>query len=138
MASGWAERVRRALIRRRARLRRLWRTPAFRDPTRLWIGWAVVLLLFQAAAGMRLAVVGPDTAYGWTHEYSADPPRTGIGLSHVRWDSYHYLRLARLGYGLPRTPPTTRPTRPDARRGGGHRRAGPAAGELSGSPARAC
>jgi hypothetical protein len=56
------------------------------------------MLLFQWAAWLRLDVVGPDTAYGWTYEYSSNPPRTGIGLSHVRWDSYHYLRLARLGY----------------------------------------
>ena len=47
---------------------------------------------------MRLDVTGPDTSYGWTVEHSTDTPRTGIGLSHVRWDSYHYLRLAQFGY----------------------------------------
>ncbi|MBN1200681.1 MAG: hypothetical protein JXJ20_02375 [Anaerolineae bacterium] len=83
---------------RRANLRALWHTSAFQLPTRLWLGWVIVLLLFQSAAWMRLDVVGPDTAYGWTDQHSVDTPKTGIGLSHVRWDSYHYLRLARLGY----------------------------------------
>jgi hypothetical protein len=56
------------------------------------------MLLFQGAAWLRLDVDGPDTSYGWTVEHSTDTPRTGVGLLHVRWDSYHYLRLARLGY----------------------------------------
>lgn len=83
---------------RRANLRALWQTAAFQLPTRLWLGWVIVMLVFQWAVWQRLDVVGPDTAYGWTYEHSTDPPRKGIGLSHVRWDSYHYLRLARLGY----------------------------------------
>lgn len=79
-------------------LARLLPDPAVRRVTALWAGWVVLLLLFQAAAGLRLDVVGPDTSYGWTVEHSTDTPRTGIGLSHVRWDSYHYLRLAQFGY----------------------------------------
>ncbi|MCC6798619.1 MAG: hypothetical protein IT325_00760, partial [Anaerolineae bacterium] len=66
--------------------------------TALWTGWVIILLLFQAAAWLRLDVAGPDTSYGWTGEHSTDTPRSGIGLAHVRWDSYHYLRLARFGY----------------------------------------
>ena len=85
-ASGWPERLRGRLP------RPLWRVTA------LWAGWVTLLLLFQAAAWLRLDVVGPDTSYGWTVEHSTDTPRSGIGLSHVRWDSYHYLRLARFGY----------------------------------------
>ena len=79
-------------------LARLLLDPAVRRVTALWAGWVVLLLLFQAAAGLRLDVVGPDTSYGWTVEHSTDTPRRGIGLSHVRWDSYHYLRLAQFGY----------------------------------------
>jgi len=85
-ASGWPERLRGRLP------RPLWRVTA------LWAGWVTLLLLFQAAAWLRVDVVGPDTSYGWTVEHSTDTPRSGIGLSHVRWDSYHYLRLARFGY----------------------------------------
>lgn len=85
-ASGWRDRA------------RLLPDPAIRRVTWLWAGWVAILLLFQAAAWMRLDVTGPDTSYGWTVEHSTDTPRTGIGLSHVRWDSYHYLRLAQFGY----------------------------------------
>lgn len=77
---------------------RLLRDPAIRRVTWLWAGWVAILLLFQAAAWLRLDVAGPDTSYGWTVEHSTDTPRTGIALSHVRWDSYHYLRLAQFGY----------------------------------------
>lgn len=78
--------------------RRLLADPAVRRITALWAGWVVILLLFQAAAWLRLDVTGPDTSYGWTEEHSTDTPRSGVGLAHVRWDSYHYLRLARFGY----------------------------------------
>jgi len=78
--------------------RRLLADPAMRRITALWTGWVIILLLFQAAAWLRLDVAGPDTSYGWTGEHSTDTPRSGIGLAHVRWDSYHYLRLARFGY----------------------------------------
>ncbi len=79
-------------------LARLLPGPAIRRVTLLWAGWVVLVLVFQAAAWMRLDVTGPDTSYGWTVEHSTDTPRAGIGLSHVRWDSYHYLRLAQFGY----------------------------------------
>lgn len=78
--------------------RRLLADPAVRRITALWAGWAVILLLFQGAAWLRLDVTGPDTSYGWTTEHSTGTPRSGAGLAHVRWDSYHYLRLARFGY----------------------------------------
>ncbi|MCZ2095886.1 MAG: hypothetical protein LC121_06355 [Anaerolineae bacterium] len=78
--------------------RRLLADPAVRRITALWAGWVVILLLFQAAAWLRLDVTGPDTSYGWTEEHSTGTPRSGVGLAHVRWDSYHYLRLARFGY----------------------------------------
>ncbi|HEX3052082.1 MAG TPA: mannosyltransferase family protein [Aggregatilineaceae bacterium] len=86
------------LATRRANLRVLRSTSAFQIATKLWLGWVIIMILFQAAVWARLHVVGPDDAYGWTWEYSSTPPRVGLGLSHVRWDSYHYLRLAKMGY----------------------------------------
>ena len=74
----------------------------------IWLGWAVVLLAYQAFAPARLPLARPDRATSFSAD-ETDPSRhqgrpylAGSFLnSHVAWDSEYYLSIALHGYDDP-------------------------------------
>lgn len=85
------------------------KTPTRRTIFYIWLGWAVIMLVYHAWAPARLTVQRPDHALSWT----ADSTRLGGAQSakhylrepflnrHVAWDSEYYLAIALGGYEDP-------------------------------------
>jgi hypothetical protein len=86
----------------------------FNNPSRrtifwIWLGWAVIMLVYHAWVPARFSVVRPDNVLVWT----ADSTRAGgfqdqkyylqdpFLASHVAWDSEYYLAIAIGGYEDP-------------------------------------
>jgi hypothetical protein len=85
----------------------------FRDPSRrtvffIWLGWVIIMLVYQALVPARLNLERPDLALSWTpgstqagsqedKKYLADP----FLNAHVSWDSEYYLAIANGGYEDP-------------------------------------
>lgn len=74
----------------------------------IWVGWALVMLLFQHWLGMRVTLKRPDNVLGWTgsetttHSQSDKPYLIEPLLNeHVSWDSEYYLGIAIGGYDDP-------------------------------------
>jgi hypothetical protein len=66
----------------------------------LWLGWYILLILFQHTVWARFDLQKPDYGYTWTSEMTTgevDGPETG-GRFHARWDSWRYVEIARHGY----------------------------------------
>lgn len=72
----------------------------------LWLGWILVIFLFQAFIYTRFQLERPDTTMDWTIEHT--PPvgwnpiynSTNLFLrSHTAWDSNYYISIATNGYG---------------------------------------
>ncbi len=87
-------------------------TPLSRAPLRslvlLWLGWAVIVLGFQAVAPGRFALERPDHATPWTaDETQADSHQAQPYLldpfmnAQVAWDSEFYISIALHGYDDP-------------------------------------
>jgi hypothetical protein len=75
----------------------------------MWLGWAIVILLFQAYIRARFDLQRPDYALSWTlSETTAtsqdDKPYLLESFlnEHVSWDSEYYLSIAVGGYDDPR------------------------------------
>src|SRR6266481_568669 len=61
----------------------------------LWLGWWLILNLFQVVAYARLEVVRPDQAYNWTAGQTLKaPPADDLVELHARWDSGFYVTIA--------------------------------------------
>lgn len=76
-----------------------------------WLGWAVLVLAFQAFATARVALVRPDNALTWSAAATQGPDdRSQLSdidafvASHVAWDSKYYISIALHGYGDPDAP----------------------------------
>jgi hypothetical protein len=89
----------------------------------IWLGWAAIMMAYQAFAPARLPLLRPDHATGFSaDETGADSlrgrpylARTGALGSHVAWDSQYYLSIALHGYDDPSMPvisPASAPTDP--------------------------
>jgi len=87
----------------------------------VWLGWAAIMLGFQALAPMRFSLERPDQALDWTaaetaadahkdHPYLADPFLAG----HAQWDSEYYVSIALKGYDDPAMLAVGPASRPDA------------------------
>jgi hypothetical protein len=83
-------------------------------PTRhivlLWLAWALIVILFQAWMGARIAPQWPDRSLSWTTEFTEEGYQEGEKyliepfLNHqVAWDSEYYLAIAVGGYDDPAT-----------------------------------
>ena len=67
----------------------------------MWLGWAVIVLAFQALIPARLDLQRPDRALAWTAAETSTGSQNGkIYLNesflnrHVSWDSEYYLAIA--------------------------------------------
>ena len=81
----------------------------FRNLILIWLGWAIVVIGFQALATARLKPQWPDRAQEWTetntatanyqqgHPYLLD----AFMNNQVAWDSEYYLGIATGGYNNP-------------------------------------
>ena len=74
----------------------------------IWLGWAVILLVFQGTIGGRLKLVTPDRSLSWTAaettpgSQDAKPYLNEPFLNtQVSWDSEFYLSIAAVGYDDP-------------------------------------
>ena len=74
----------------------------------IWLGWAVIMLLYQVIIPARFRLLPPDRALEWTAtETMPDSQRGKIYLNepflnrHVAWDSEYYLAIAVGGYEDP-------------------------------------
>ncbi len=75
----------------------------------IWLGWAVILLAYQAFAPARLPLARPDRATSFSadetgpNRHQGRPYLSGNFLnSNVAWDSEYYLSIALNGYDDPR------------------------------------
>ena len=75
--------------------------PSKRTVVAIWLGWAVIMLAYQALIPARLDLQRPDRALAWTAaETSAGSQDGKIYLNepflnrHVSWDSEYYLAIA--------------------------------------------
>ncbi len=65
----------------------------------LWLGWWLILNVFQVMAFARVDLNRPDTSYAWTARRTQDtPPASNPVKLHVRWDSGFYVSIALYGY----------------------------------------
>ncbi len=65
----------------------------------LWLGWWLILNVFQIAAFARLEPARPDRAYAWSATLTSNPPPASNPVKlHVRWDSGFYVAIALYGY----------------------------------------
>jgi hypothetical protein len=74
----------------------------------IWLGWALVMLAYQAFAPARLPLERPDRATSFSAEETGPgrlhgrPYLSGAFLNaHVAWDSEYYLSIALHGYDDP-------------------------------------
>jgi hypothetical protein len=85
----------------------------FRNIFLIWLGWALIVIGFQALATARFQPQWPDKAQIWTDQYTFkgahyqdqhffvnDP----FGNNQVAWDSEYYIGIAVGGYNDPRLP----------------------------------
>ncbi len=65
----------------------------------LWLGWWLILNVFQVVAFARLVPRLPDTAYAWSADRTREPePSNNVLRLHTRWDSGFYVSIALYGY----------------------------------------
>lgn len=74
----------------------------------IWLGWALLVLGYQAFAPARLPISGPDHVLAWTADETGpaskgkEPYLLGRVLNaQVAWDSEYYLSIALHGYDDP-------------------------------------
>jgi Mannosyltransferase (PIG-V) len=74
----------------------------------VWLGWAALMLAFQAWAPARFELARPDTVLDWTGSWTnADAARrhpylqSPILKGHAAWDSEFYVSIALHGYEDP-------------------------------------
>jgi Gpi18-like mannosyltransferase len=70
----------------------------------IWLGWALVMVGYQAYVMARFTVRPPDSSLSWTGSYTQpdSPTLTEPFLNdHVAWDSEYYLSIAIGGYHDP-------------------------------------
>ena len=86
----------------------------------LWLGWALLILGYQALVVARFDLVRPDNALPWSAQETTRD-RAGLAgidafvATHAAWDSKYYLSIALHGYGDPAAPvvgPTSTPDDP--------------------------
>jgi hypothetical protein len=96
--------------------------PLVRAPVRsvvlVWLGWAVLILGFQALAVGRIDLARPDNALAWSAEETAAGRGNSSVLdafvaTHAAWDSKYYLSIAVGGYGDPAAPVVGPDSTPD-------------------------
>lgn len=82
--------------------------PSHRTIVAIWLGWAIVMLLFQAYVPARLELTRPDFALSWTPGETGQGGQAGRDYltepflnAHVAWDSEFYLAIANVGYNDP-------------------------------------
>lgn len=75
-----------------------------------WLGWAIILIAFQAWAAARLKIQWPDEALEWTSRFTTEGYQDGERYlvdpfmnQQVAWDSEYYLAIAVGGYDDPAT-----------------------------------
>ncbi len=85
----------------------------FQNPTRktilfIWLGWVILMLVYQIYVPARLELARPDYALNWTVNETKKGSQDGkIYLNepflnqHVSWDSEYYLAIAVGGYEDP-------------------------------------
>jgi hypothetical protein len=84
------------------------KNPAVRNLVLIWLGWGIVVLLFQHWTVMRLQPESPDHVLIWTagettpgghsrQPYLLEP----FMNEQVAWDSEYYLSIATVGYDDP-------------------------------------
>ncbi len=88
----------------------------------LWLGWAILMLGFQALVLARIDLVRPDNAVTWSAAETTEPRNQSdlshldsFIASHVAWDSKYYIAIALNGYGDPDLPvvgPASTPNTP--------------------------
>src|SRR5215469_1856886 len=99
--------------------------PAGRGPVRqimlVWLGWAAIMLGFQAFALARLDLARPDRTLDWTASWTnADALerhfylKTPILAGHAAWDSEFYISIALHGYEDPAMRAASPASTPDA------------------------
>ena len=81
----------------------------FRNIVLIWLGWAIVVIGFQALATARFKPQWPDRAQEWTESFSGANYQQGHPYlldpfmnNQVAWDSEYYLGIATGGYSEPR------------------------------------
>ncbi|WP_372786116.1 mannosyltransferase family protein [Phenylobacterium sp.] len=81
---------------------------SFRTIALIWLGWAVIMLAYQAFAPARLPLERPDRATSFSADETGPgrlkgrPYLSGAFLNtHVAWDSEYYLSIALHGYDDP-------------------------------------
>ena len=85
----------------------------------LWLGWAILLLGFQALAVARFDLKRPDNALAWSAAETRAPASVGSSWAdafiapHLAWDSEYYLSVALHGYHDPALPVVTPDSTPD-------------------------
>ena len=100
-------------------------TPLTRSPLRavvlVWLGWAVLLLGYQAFVQARYDLVRPDRVLDWTASWTnADAAKRHPYLQgdvlkgHAAWDSEFYISLALHGYEDPAMRAASPASPPDA------------------------
>jgi hypothetical protein len=74
----------------------------------IWLGWAAVMLAYQAFAPARLPLERPDRATSFSADETGPGRRAGRPYlaggflnAHVAWDSEYYLSIALHGYDDP-------------------------------------
>jgi hypothetical protein len=78
----------------------------------IWLGWAVLMIAYQAVAPIRLPAQGPDNATNFSAAETGPDSlrgrpylgREGLLGKHVAWDSQYYLSIALHGYRDPVMP----------------------------------
>ena len=96
------------------------RRPA-RQIVLVWLGWAAIMLGFQAFALARLDLARPDRTLDWTASWTnADALerhfylKTPILAGHAAWDSEFYVSIALHGYEDPAMRAASPASTPDA------------------------
>ena len=100
-------------------------TPLTRSPLRavvlVWLGWAVLLLGYQAFVQARYDLVRPDRVLDWTASWTnADAAKRHPYLQgdvlkgHAAWDSEFYISIALHGYEDPAMRAASPASTPDA------------------------
>jgi len=82
--------------------------PGLRTILFIWLGWILVLFLYQSWITRRIDLTAPDHVLMWTGTETADSYlATKLYLNdpylneHVAWDSEYYLAIAMSGYDDP-------------------------------------
>jgi len=89
-------------------MKRIINNPMHRTIFGIWLGWAIIMLGYQALLPARLTISRPDYALEWTMQETQPHSQDGkIYLnkpflnSHVSWDSECYLAISVGGYNDP-------------------------------------